>query len=78
MVSMDDLAVRPMMGSNREEASSTLSAYAALIEDTRSRLYVLAAAKRYDLQDPDVLSLSHKLDTLIVAFERLKKSGTNN
>lgn len=75
MVSVNDLAVWPVMGGNLEGTSnrSTLSANAALIEDTRSRLYALAAEKDFDMQDPDVLLLSQELDCLIVAFEKQKK-----
>ena len=43
------------------------------IEDTRSRLIALVTAKRLNLQDPDVISLSQKLDSLIAAFVKSKQ-----
>lgn len=38
------------------------------IEDMRVRLNALVVAKKFDMQDPDVISLSRELDRLIVEF----------
>lgn len=43
------------------------------IEDLRIRLNILAAARNFNLQDPDVLSLSMELDRLIVDFQQAKQ-----
>lgn len=43
------------------------------IEEMRIQLSVLAVAKNFDMQDPDVISLSRKLDCLIVDFEKAKQ-----
>jgi hypothetical protein len=43
------------------------------IEAMRIRLSALVAAKKFNLQDPEVLSLSKELDKLIVSFEKAKQ-----
>lgn len=43
------------------------------IEDTRTRLIALVSAKRFNMQDPDVISLSQKLDFLIAVFVKAKQ-----
>ena len=43
------------------------------IEDMRIRLSGLVVAKNFDMQDPDVISLSRELDRLIVDFEKTKQ-----
>ena len=43
------------------------------IEDTRTRLITLVTAKRFNLQDPDVIALSQKLDSLITVFVKSKQ-----
>lgn len=42
------------------------------IEAMRIRLSALVAAKKFNMQDPEVLSLSKELDKLIVSFEKAK------
>lgn len=46
---------------------------AITIEDMRIRLSEMVVAKKFDLQDPEVLSLSKELDRLIVNFEKAKR-----
>ncbi|MBP2663464.1 MAG: Spo0E like sporulation regulatory protein [Firmicutes bacterium] len=43
------------------------------IEAMRIRLSGLVVAKNFDMQDPDVISLSKELDRLIVDFEKAKQ-----
>lgn len=43
------------------------------IEAMRIRLSALVAAKKFNMQDPEVLSLSKELDKLIVSFEKAKE-----
>jgi hypothetical protein len=43
------------------------------IEDMRIQLSALVVAKKFDLQDPEVLSLSKELDRLIVSFQKAKE-----
>lgn len=49
---------------------------AVLIENMRRRLSVLAVAKKFNMQDPEILSLSRELDKLIVTFERAQQQLT--
>lgn len=46
---------------------------ALTIEDMRVRLSALVVAKKFDMQDPDVISLSRELDRLIVDFHNAKQ-----
>ncbi|CQR73178.1 Spo0E like sporulation regulatory protein [Sporomusa ovata DSM 2662] len=43
------------------------------IEDMRVRLNALVVAKKFDMQDPDVISLSRELDRLIVEFHKARQ-----
>lgn len=43
------------------------------IEDMRIKLSMLVVAKKFNLQDPEVLLLSTELDRLIVNFEKAKR-----
>lgn len=43
------------------------------IEAMRIRLSGLVVAKNFNMQDPDVISLSKELDRLIVDFEKAKQ-----
>lgn len=43
------------------------------IENMRIRLSALVAAKKFNMLDPEVLSLSRELDKLIVNFEKEKQ-----
>jgi hypothetical protein len=45
------------------------------IEETRIRLDALVTMKGFNMQDPEVISLSDELDRLIVDFERTKRIG---
>lgn len=44
-----------------------------IIEDTRARLGELVVAKNFNMQDPDLISLSGEMDRLIVDFEKTKQ-----
>ncbi len=46
---------------------------AMTIEDMRIKLSMLVVAKKFNLQDPEVLLLSTELDHLIVNFEKAKQ-----
>lgn len=46
---------------------------AMTIEDMRIKLSMLVVAKKFNMQDPEVLSLSTELDRLIVNFEKAKQ-----
>ena len=46
------------------------------IEEMRIRLSGLVVAKNFNMQDPDVISLSRELDRLIVDFEKAKKRAS--
>lgn len=43
------------------------------IEAMRIRLSALVATKKFNMLDPEVLSLSRELDKLIVSFEKEKQ-----
>ena len=45
------------------------------IEEIRIRLNALVTTKGFNMQDPDVISLSNELDRLIVDFEKIKSVG---
>ena len=44
------------------------------IETIRARLHALVAAKSFNMQDTEVLSLSDEMDRLIVAFEKARQA----
>ncbi|MCE5285672.1 MAG: Spo0E family sporulation regulatory protein-aspartic acid phosphatase [Pelosinus sp.] len=43
------------------------------LEELRARLHALVAAKNFNMQDPDVLSLSMELDLYIVDFQKAQQ-----
>ncbi|MDU4959653.1 MAG: aspartyl-phosphate phosphatase Spo0E family protein [Sporomusaceae bacterium] len=45
------------------------------IEEMRSRLNGLVAAKGFNLNDQDIIRLSRELDLLLVDFERNKRKA---
>jgi hypothetical protein len=42
------------------------------LEELRSQLHSLAAARNFNMQDPDILSLSMELDLFIVEFQKAR------